>query len=481
MNYRAIIKSISLLLLLLGATYLFPLFFSLSLKAGDHTSLILSMVITLVIAGTGYLWTRHDTAHIQRKDGFVIVTFAWVFISLFGALPYYFSGTVNTFTDAFFESMSGFTTTGATILVDIEAVPAGILFWRSLTHWLGGMGFIVLSLALLPIFGIGGMQLFKAEVPGPAPDRLKPRIAETAKTLWIVYVILSGIETILLLLGGMSFFDSLCHTFGTMATGGFSTKNLSIAAYDSAYFDGIITLFMFLAGVNFTLHYAAFRGNFRPFFKNTEFLFYTGVTVGLILVSTFFLALLTPYDVFEALRKASFQVVSIVTTTGYCTDDFELWPGFNMVLLFCLMFFGGCAGSTGGSMKQIRILILFKYAYVELHKIIHPKAVKKVKLGNTVVNESITQGVLAFVMLYFGLLALGSLLMGAIGLDLVSAFSVVTATLGNIGPGFGSVGPTDNYFHIPGIGKWLLSFFMLVGRLELYTVLILFVPEFWKK
>ncbi|MBN2383380.1 TrkH family potassium uptake protein [bacterium] len=481
MNYRAIIKSVSILLLVTGVTYILPLFFSITLHAGDYQALLVSMCITLIVAGTGYGLTLSETTHIQRKDGFVIVTFAWLFISLFGALPYYFSGTVTSFTDAFFESMSGFTTTGATILTEIEDVSAGILFWRSLTHWLGGMGIIVLSLAILPIFGIGGMQLYKAEVPGPTPDRLKPRITETAKTLWIVYVAISAAETVLLLLGGMSLFDSLCHTFGTMATGGFSTRNLSIGAYDSAYIDGVITVFMFLAGVNFALHFAALKGKLVHCYRNSEFKFYVTVTIISIAMATCFLAFQTPYGFWHSFRMASFQVVSIITTTGYSTDNFELWPYFPQVILLCLMFMGGCAGSTAGSVKQVRVLMLLKHAYIEFYETIHPKAIKRVKLGQTIVSNSIIQDILAFFLLFLGIQTLGTLFMAALGLDLVSAFSSVLASLGNVGPGLGSVGPMDNYAHIPILGKWFLSFCMMVGRLELYTVLILFIPEFWKR
>ncbi|MFC1848996.1 TrkH family potassium uptake protein [candidate division CSSED10-310 bacterium] len=480
MNYKSVVHSISSLLLVMGFFFIFPLFFSLYFHDGVHNSLLLSMAITIFVGGTFFYWTRGKTA-IRRREGFLVVTFSWVLCSFFGALPFYISGAIPSFTDAFFESMSGFTTTGASILTDIESVAEGLLFWRSLTHWLGGMGIIVLSLAILPIFGIGGMQLYKAEVPGPTPDRLKPRITETAKTLWIMYVLLSALQTILLLFGGMSFFDSLCHTFGTMATGGFSTKNQSIAAYDSVYIDGIITLFMFLAGINFVLHYAALKGNIKAFLKNAEFLFYvTIVVVGIILASLFLIGS-ADHQVAEAFRYASFQVVSIVTTTGYCTADFEQWPYFNQVLLFVLMFFGGCAGSTGGSIKHVRIMLLLKHAYVELYKIVHPKAVKKVKMGTIVVGDNIIHGILAFFLLYMAVLVLCSMMMAALGLDMVSAFASVTATLGNIGPGFGDVGPVDNYAHLPLMGKWILAFCMLAGRLEIYTVIILFIPELWKR
>jgi trk system potassium uptake protein TrkH len=396
-------------------------------------------------------------------------------------LPFVFSGAIPSYLNAFFETMSGFTTTGSTILTDIEAMPPSLLLWRSLTQWLGGMGIIVLSLAILPMLGVGGMQLFKAEVPGPTTDRLKPRIQDTAKLLWGVYVLLTCIEILLLMAGGMSFFDGLNHAFTTMATGGFSTRNASVAAYNSAYIDWIITIFMFLAGVNFSLHYLALRGKVVDFIRNEEFLFYSS----LVIVGTALITMLNmggTYPGFlDNLRYSAFQVVSIITTTGFGTADYELWPVLCQYLLVFFMFIGGCAGSTGGGMKVARILLLFKHAQVQVYRLIHPRAVRLVKLGDRPVDKDVMQSILGFFALYLGVFVAASFVMAATGMDLNSAGGSVIATLSNIGPGLGSVGPVDNFAHVPAIGKLVLAFCMLLGRLELFTVLVLIFPSFWRK
>ena len=415
------------------------------------------------------------------REGFAIVTFGWTFFALFGALPFVFSGAIPSYLNAFFETMSGFTTTGSTILTDIEAMPPSLLLWRSLTQWLGGMGIIVLSLAILPMLGVGGMQLFKAEVPGPTTDRLKPRIQDTAKLLWGVYVLLTCVEILLLMAGGMSFFDGLNHAFTTMATGGFSTRNASVAAYNSAYIDWVITIFMFLAGVNFSLHYLALRGKIGDFIRNEEFLFYSS----LVIVGTALITMLNiggTYPGFlDNLRYSAFQVVSIITTTGFGTADYELWPVLCQYLLVFFMFIGGCAGSTGGGMKVARILLLFKHAQVQVYRLIHPRAVRLVKLGDRPVDKDVMQSILGFFALYLGVFVAASFVMAATGMDLDSAGGSVIATLSNIGPGLGSVGPVDNFAHVPATGKLVLAFCMLLGRLELFTVLVLVFPSFWRK
>ncbi|OQY18114.1 MAG: potassium transporter [Desulfobacteraceae bacterium 4572_35.1] len=379
------------------------------------------------------------------------------------------------------ETMSGFTTTGSTILTEIESLPHSILFWRSLTHWLGGMGIIVLSLAILPMLGVGGMQLFQAEVPGPTADRLKPRIQDTAKLLWGVYVILTAIETILLMAGDMSFYDAICHSFATLATGGFSTRNASVAAYDSAYIDWVITVFMFLAGVNFSLHYYALKGRIGEYFRNEEFRFYLYITCAAIAV-LMFMNQGTVYDsIIDNLRYSAFQTTAILTTTGFATADFELWPVLTQYLLVFLMFIGGCAGSTGGGMKVARIMLLLKHGTVQLYHLIHPRAVRLVKLGGTPVPAEVMQSILGFFALFMGIFIAASFLMAASGMDLVSGAAAVIATLSNIGPGLGSVGPVDNFAHVPAFGKGVLIICMLLGRLELFTVLVLFLPSFWRK
>jgi trk system potassium uptake protein TrkH len=366
-------------------------------------------------------------------------------------------------------------------LAQIEALPRGILFWRSMTQWLGGMGIILLSIAILPLLGVGGMQLFKAEVPGPVYDKLSPRIKDTAKTLWLVYLLFSLLEFVLLKVGGMSFFDAACHTFTTLATGGFSTRNLSVGAYNSAYIDGVITLFMILAGINFALHYRFLLGDFRGFYKDTEFHFY----IGALLFATLFVAWNLWGGVYRdlgtALRHAAFQVASIMTTTGYGTADYETWPYVLQLVLVLLMFLGGMAGSTGGGMKIVRIQVLIKQSYRELYQLIHPHAIVPVKLRGVIISKGIIASIWRYFFIFIFILVLGSAVMGFLGLDLITAFTSVLTCLANVGPGLGGVGPTDNFAAIPALGKWVLSLCMLIGRLEVYTVLVLFLPEFWRK
>ncbi|MEJ2637084.1 MAG: TrkH family potassium uptake protein [Calditrichia bacterium] len=480
MQIRNIIHILGFLLIFLAAAMLVPLPFSLYYGEGDSIFFIVPALITAAVGIAAYKSTRLNR-DVQVREGFAIVTLGWVAFSLLGCLPFILSGHIPSFTDAFFETMSGFTTTGATILVDVEKLPHGLLFWRSFTHWLGGMGIIVLSIAILPFLGVGGMQLFKAEVPGPVPDKLTPRVTETAKILWGVYILFSAAETGLLMLGGMDFFNSLCHTFGTMATGGFSTKNASIGYYKSPFIQYVVIFFMIIAGTNFSLHYRFLRKNLLAYIKNHEFLLFAG----LIAAATIFIGydtLLHHYHTFElAFRKTLFQVVSILTTTGYGTADYEQWAFSSQFILFLLMFIGGCAGSTGGGMKVIRLYVIFKFVRAEVKRLLHPRAVIPVRVGHTVIPREIVTNVLGFFVLMIFLFIGGVILMSILGLDLESALGATAATLGNIGPGLGSVGPTDNYAHIPVLGKWVLTFFMLAGRLEIYTVLILFAPSFWRK
>jgi len=480
MNINLTLRILGALLLFLAIALLIPLPSSWYYADGAGSAFMISAVISAFCGGLMFCLFRSEK-ELSVREGFAVVTFGWTFFALFGALPFVLTGAVPSFIDAFFETMSGFTTTGSTILTDIEALPPSLLLWRSLTQWLGGMGIIVLSLAILPMLGVGGMQLFKAEVPGPTADRLKPRIQDTAKLLWGVYVLLTGAEIILLMAGGMSFFDSINHSFATMATGGFSTRNASIAAYNSAYIDWIITIFMFLAGVNFSLHYLALRGRARDFIRNEEFLFYASLTmIGIMLIVLSNMGNVYP-NFFDNLRFSAFQVVSIMTTTGFGTADYELWPVLCQYLLVFSMFIGGCAGSTGGGMKVARILLLFKHAQVQVFRLIHPRAVRLVKLGDRPVDKEVMQSILGFFALYMGVFVTASFIMAGIGMDIPSAGASVIATLSNIGPGLGSVGPVDNFAHVPAIGKLVLAFCMLLGRLELFTVLVLVFPSFWRK
>lgn len=480
MHYHLVIHILGFLLIFMAAAMLLPIPFTVYYGESDIVFFVIASGITLIAGFLSYKLTRFDQ-EVRSREGFAIVTLGWVFFSLFGCLPFFLSGHIPSFTDAYFETMSGFTTTGATILTDIEKLPHGMLFWRSFTHWLGGMGIIVLSLAILPFLGVGGMQLFKAEVPGPVPDKLKPRVTETAKILWGVYLIFSALETVLLMAGGMTLFDALCHTFGTMATGGFSTKTASIGYYESAFIQYTVILFMMIAGTNFSLHYRVMKGDWKAYFKNNEFRLYMLLIAG----ATLFIGydvLLNHSPAFEnAFRTTLFQAVSILTTTGYGTADYEKWAFSSQFLLFLFMFIGGSAGSTGGGMKIIRLYILIQFVRSEIKRLLHPSAVIPVRVGSHVIPKEIVTNVIGFLALMAGLFIIGVILMTILGLDLVSAFGAIAATLGNIGPGLGSVGPADNYAHIPVLGKWILTFFMLAGRLEIYTVLILLAPSFWKK
>jgi trk system potassium uptake protein TrkH len=409
-----------------------------------------------------------------------IVSLGWLGAGLFGALPFYLSGQIPLFTDSVFETFSGLTTTGASILQNVEALAPSLLLWRSLCHWLGGMGIILLSLAILPFLGVGGMQLYKAEVPGPAPDKLRPRIKDTALLLWKVYLLFSCVLFLLLLLGGMDIFQAVNHAFSTIATGGFSTQSASVGHFDSIYLEVVIMLFMFIAGTNFALHFRLLAADFKPYWRNTEFrVFALLVLAAVILVC---LSIWGPvYQGFgDALRFGSFQVLSLITSTGFTTADYDLWPGLAQVVLLLSMLMGGCAGSTAGGMKCMRLILLFKHGMRELRRLIHPRAVMHVKLGDRLVPEEVLQGIWGYFVLYLFLACISALALAALGLDMLSAFAAVIACVSNIGPGFAAVGPAQNYAQIPWAGKWVLSLCMLLGRLEIYTVLIMFHPQFWK-
>ena len=480
-NSRAIANILGLLLMIEGIFILTALPVALIYHEKDSYAIIISGLIVILCGGIPWLITWKSRLSISKKDGYIIVSAGWLLFSLFGALPFIISGAIPSFTDALFESISGFTTTGASILNDIESMSHAMLYWRSLTQWIGGMGIIVLSLAILPLLGIGGMQLFIAEVPGPSPDKLHPRIQGTAKRLWLIYFVFTILEIILLWLADMDLFDAICHSFTTMATGGFSTKQASVAYWDSPYIHYIITIFMFLAGTNFTLSYFAMHFRFRRVFRNEEFRYYLGFVLGFSLVITTIMVFKMDQMPEISFRHSVFQVVSIMTTTGFITSDYILWTPVLWFLIVILMFFGGSAGSTGGSIKIMRVLLILKNSSLEFKRLIHPHAVIPVRFNHQMINPSIVTNVLAFVSFYILILVSGMIVMSALGYDLDTAFGSVATTLGNIGPGIGLVGPTDNFSHIPVFGKFFLSFLMLIGRLELFTVLILFTPEFWRK
>lgn len=479
-NYKSVFHTLGALWIFLAISMLAPLGWALYYGEYDAPAFIIAIALTAIVGFLTWKLTP-SKMEIGIRDGFAIVTLGWITVAFFGSLPAFISGAIPSFTDAYFESMSGFSTTGASILNDIESLPHGVLFQRSLSHWLGGMGIIMLSLAILPMLGIGGMQLFKAEVPGPVTDKLTPRIKQTAEVLWGVYLLLTVLETILLMLGGMNFFESLCHTFGTMATGGFSTRNASIGAYDSPFIQWVIIVFMVLAGCNFALHFRTIRGNLKSYQKDSEFRFY----ISMMVISVAILLIFNSSGLFdgagEKLRHTVFQVISIMTTTGYGTHDYELWAPAAHFLLLTLMFVGGMAGSTGGGMKTMRIFILIKQSRMELRQIIHPRGIFPVRLGQRVISDEVVKNIFGFFLLYVLIFIFGALAMTFLGLDILTSIGASAACINNIGPGLGDVGPADNYSGIPWLGKWILTGLMLIGRLEVYTVIVLFSRSFWRK
>ncbi len=481
-NYKIVFRVLGLLLIIESIFLFLSTLVSLIYQESSYSTLLIPALITMAIGLTTWFFTNKWSKDMGKKEGYLIVSLVWVVFSFFGAMPFMLSGSTLSFTDAFFETMSGFTTTGASILNNIESLPKGILFWRSVIQWMGGMGMIVMSLAILPMLGIAGMELFVAEVPGPTADKLHPRVKQTAKRLWGIYVLFTLIETILLWLGDMSFFDAINHAFTTMATGGYSTKQASVAYYDSAYIQYVITIFMLIAGVNFSLSYFALKRKFSKVFTNEEFRYYIGFIVVFTLSIAAIIAFQNSDQSFEkSFRDSAFQVVSLITTTGYVTADYLSWGALAGMLAFSLMFFGGSAGSTGGGIKIVRIVILFKNSFQEFKRLLHPNAIIPVRLNHKAVDPKIVTNVLAFIVFYIMIFVAGSIIMAGLGLDIDSAMGSVIASLGNIGPGIGSVGPMDNFSHIPSFGKWFLSFLMMLGRLELFTVIIIFSPVFWKK
>ena len=421
LNFKIIFNLIGFLLVLDGLFMLLGIPFSIYYGDDDINTLILSAALTIICGILLFAFTRSHEKEINKRDGYIVVTLGWLSMSLFGAIPFVIHGSIPSYTDAFFETMSGFTTTGASILDNIEALPHGLLFWRSVTQWLGGMGIIVLSIAILPILGIGGMQLFVAEVPGPTKDKIHPRIKETAKRLWGIYFLLTIAEGILLLIGGMNLFDSMCHSFTTMATGGFSTKQASIGYFSSPFIHYVIILFMFLAGTNFNLHYFWMHGKFRALKENDEFKFYTWIIVILVIVVTLVLVIFDHGGLENSFRDSLFQIVSVVTTTGYITSDYELWGYFSQVLFFLLLFTGGCAGSTGGGIKMVRHLLLTKNSFSELRRLIHPRAVIPVRFNKNSVPNEIISNVLAFFLFYIFIFIAGTMIMSLIGLDFLTS------------------------------------------------------------
>ncbi len=489
MRLKPLSNIIGALLSILGITMIIPLFISLAYGESDFDGFLYSILVCLLIGLPLWYSTRYERS-LTNRDGFAIVTFSWITTAIVGALPFYLSGAIPNVTDAFFESMSGVTTTGASILGNvstmphlengIESLPYGILFWRSFIQWIGGMGIIVFYIAILPLLGVGGVQLFKAEAPGPVSDKIKPRVRETAKVLWIVYIGITFVEIIVLRIAGMETFDAVCHAFTTMPTGGFSTKNASIAHYDSAIIHYIIIFFMFIAGINFSLHFRAINGDIKSYIKDTEFVIYFLVII--IVASIFSLSISYQYNTFSSsvIRESLFGTIAILTGTGYVLGDYELWPVFIQMILLTLMFIGGMGGSTTGGMKVIRVLLLVKYAALETRRMLHSRALLPVKIGKQLIKEDVVRNTLGFFLFFMSAFILATILLSTMGLDIESSIGAAASAMGNIGPALGEFGPTDNYALLPNQGKWLLSFCMLLGRLEIFTVMVLFSRTYWK-
>jgi trk system potassium uptake protein TrkH len=488
MNIKTILNILSALLTILGLTMLFPAFVSWLYDESDVIFCLQSAGLAVVI-GLPIWFMSRKSRKLRNRDGFIIVTFSWIITALAGALPFYISGAIPNFTDAFFEAMSGVTTTGASILGNqqtlphlqngIESLSHGLLFWRSFLQWIGGMGIILFTIAILPLLGVGGVQLFKAEVPGPVTDKLRPRVRETAKLLWIVYLGITVLETLLLGIAGMGWFDAVCHAFTTMPTGGFSTKNASIEAYNSGAIEYIIIIFMIIAGTNFSLHFRALSGNINSHITDKEFKVYFSLIF--FVTAIIFLRLALHGEISEENFRASlFQTVSLVTTTGFSSADYELWPYFVQCVLLCLMFIGGMGGSTGGGMKIIRVFVLFKYMALATQRMLHTKAIIPIRIGNRFISEDVISNTLGFFLFYVSIFIFTTVALTLMNVNLESAIGAAASANGNIGPGLADFGPTDNYALLPDFGKWLLTFCMLLGRLEIFTIIVIFSRVFWK-
>jgi len=471
---------LGLLLILLGGGMLLSLPVSLYYQDGQHAAILYSCGLTILSGLALRLLRPRQRLQINKRTGYMVVTMGWLGIAGFSMLPYLFSGSIGEVTNAFFESMSGFTTTGASTLTDIEAVPPSILFWRSFTQWLGGMGIIVLSVAILPLLGIGGIELFVAESPGPTSDKIHPRIQETAKRLWLLYVGLTLVAGLLLWLAGMGGFDALNHALTTLATGGFSTRNASIAYWDNPAIHYIIILFMMLAGTNFTILYYFFTGRFRKAWQSQEFRAYALGVLGLTLLALILFIAYQGRISEQVVRDVLFQVVSLITTTGFVSADYTAWGAAVTFLCFLLLFSGGSAGSTAGGIKVVRHLVFLKNSWLEFKRILHPRGMVRIKMDEQVVAPRILTHIMVFLLVYMATFGLGTLVITATGMDLMSAAGAVATCLGNVGPAIGEVGPMDNFAALPSSAKWILSLLMLMGRLELFTVLVLFTPFFWR-
>lgn len=483
MNYTSVIRFLGALCALLGATMIFPLVWAVGLGESKAVyGLVVSMGVSWLLGAALFFAGHHGREGMLRKEGLAVVGVGWILAAILGCLPYIFSGAITSPVDAFFESMSGFTTTGASVLNDVESLPKSILFWRDFTHWLGGMGIIVLFIAILPHIGVGARYLFRSEIPGAVKEAVTPRIKDTALFLWAAYTVLTVVEVLLLKVAGMDWLDSFCHTFGTMATGGFSTKQASVGHYDSTAIEVIIIVFMVLAGTNFALYRVLFRRKFASFFGDREWRVYIGILLAASVVVAGDLILGSKgLSVGQGIRQGVFQVVSVATTTGFTTADFDTWSPFCRLVLFALMFVGGCSGSTAGAMKVMRIAVVTKFGWHQVQKIFRPQAVTSLKMGGVILKDDAVRELLAFFVLFVGIFLVTALALALMGADPITSLSGIAANLGNVGPGLGSVGASETYAAVPAVGKILLAACMLLGRLEIYTILVLFSPAFWRR
>jgi len=479
-NFRIIARAFSLLLIVEGLFMLISAGVCLIYQEHAASSFLYSAFITVVTGVLVFTPLRHEERIFGNKEGYIIVTGIWIIFSLFGTLPFLISGSIRSFGDAFFESMSGFSTTGATILTNIESMPHGILFWRSLTQWLGGIGIIFISLSVFPVLKSFNIQLAAIEFSGQSTDKIHPRIKDAAKRLVTIYFLITLSEAVLLIFGGMPVFDAVCHSFSTLSTGGFSTRNNGIAAFSTPYVMIVITVFMFIAGTNMTLIYFGLKGNFKKIIGNSEFVFYSLVCFIFVVLVSLILYFKSGFSSGKAILDGAFHVISIITTTGFYTQDHNLWGNVILIIFFILMFTGGTAGSTSGGIKIVRLLLITKNSRQELKRLIHPNAFIPVRLDGRIISQNTIYNLLVFITLYFFVMCLGTFIISFMGYDLVTSFSTSASMLGNIGPGLGTFGPFTNYSALPMAGKWFLSFLMLLGRLELLTVMILFSRNFYK-
>lgn len=480
LNLQPISNVLGVLIVIIGMSMFCCIPVSIYHDAGDAGALFKSGCIASIFGILAWKYKFKSSAQVTKREGYLIVVLGWLLMAVFGSLPYYFSGVVHGVTDSFFESMSGLTTTGATIFSDIEFLPKGVLFWRSMTQWIGGMGIIVLTVALFPLLGIAGIELFVAEAPGPTSDKLHPRIKETAKRLWFIYVGLTLLLFVILWFEGMTGFDAVNHALTTMATGGFSTKNDSIAHYSNPLIQYTIILFMILAGTNYTIIYYSFKGKFSKVIRSDEWRMYMSVIIGLTLLFVLGAKSATILGVEETFRGGLFTVVSLVTTTGFVTLDYTANSDIVLMLCFIMLFIGACAGSTSGGIKLVRHLVFFKNSILEFKRILHPRAMIRIKINKQIVAPRILTHILVFLLIYLITFVIGSITVSLLGLDFMTAIGSVATSLGNVGPAIGEVGPEDNFGHLSDPIKWVLTFLMLMGRLELFTVLVLMTPFFWR-